>query len=198
MTQTIAPPGSNPVAIAFGDGRLWVADSVARELFEIDPATGSLRRTVSLDLQPGAIALAGGAIWVAGYNNATVEKLDPTSGRTLARVHVGDGPAALAFAAGSLWVANSLDATVSRVDPATRAVTPRSRSGAARPRWRPRRLGVGRQSILRQTSPGSIPAATGAGDVEVDGSPDIARLPAPDACGWESRPTVAATAAGRS
>ena len=80
VTQTIVLPGSNPVAIAFGDGRLWVADSVARELFEIDPATGSLRRTLSLDLQPSAIALAGGAIWVAGYNNATVEKLDPGLG----------------------------------------------------------------------------------------------------------------------
>jgi YVTN family beta-propeller protein len=98
---------------------LWVADSVDRELFEIDPATDSLERTVSLDLQPSAILIAGGALWVAGYNVAMVEKLDAVSGRVITRVRVGDGPSALAFAAGSLWVANSLDSTVSRIGPVT-------------------------------------------------------------------------------
>ena len=43
-TETVAPtiqlPGANPDAIAFGAGRLWVADSSMRELFEIDPAGG--------------------------------------------------------------------------------------------------------------------------------------------------------------
>ena len=69
--------------MAFGADRLWVADSGTRELFEIDPGSGSLRRTLSLDLQPSALALADGAIWVAGYNDATVEKIDPASGRAI-------------------------------------------------------------------------------------------------------------------
>ena len=56
---------------------MWVADSVDRELFEIDPATDTLQRTWQLDLQPSAIATGDGAVWVAGYGNATVEKLDP-------------------------------------------------------------------------------------------------------------------------
>ena len=120
MTQTIRLPGSNAAALAFGDGRLWVADAVTRRLFEIDPATGSLQRTLTLDEQPSAIMPGTGAVWVASYGGAAVEELDPTSGRTLARVHVGDGPTALALAAGSLWVANSLDATVSPINLATK------------------------------------------------------------------------------
>jgi DNA-binding beta-propeller fold protein YncE len=66
VTQTIPLPGANPGAIAYGAGGLWVADSAADELFEIDPASGSPRRTFSLGLQPSAVVLADGAIWVAG------------------------------------------------------------------------------------------------------------------------------------
>ena len=118
VTQTIALPGSNPDALAIGGDRLWVADSVARRLFELDLASGRLRRTVSLDLRPSAVAFAAGALWVAGYDSATVEKLDPVSGRTVGRVRVGSGPVAITVGFGSLWVANSLDATVSQIDPA--------------------------------------------------------------------------------
>ena len=162
VTQTITLPGSHPVAMPFGEGRLWVADSSARELFEIDPASGSLERTLPLDLQPSALALADGAIWVAGYDDATVQKIAPASGRTIGRVHVGNGPAALAFGAGSLWVANSLDATVSRVDPATLTVQ-RHDPGRQRPgrAGRRRRVGVGRQSVLRHRLPDRPAARSG-------------------------------------
>jgi streptogramin lyase len=123
VTQTITLPWAHPGAIAVGAGRVWVADPAARQLAEIDPATGSLQRTLPVDLQPSAIVTAGQAIWVAGYDTATVEKLAPASGRVLARVRVGAGPAALAVGAGSLWVANTLGVTVSRINLATSAVT---------------------------------------------------------------------------
>ena len=118
VIQTIALPGSNLGALAYGAGELWVADSVARRVFEIDPASGSLRRTLSTEVRPSALIVAGGSLWVAGYDTATIEKVDPVSGRAVARVRVGDGPVAIAFSDDSLWVANNLDATVSRLDPA--------------------------------------------------------------------------------
>jgi len=129
VTQTITLPWAHPGAIAVGVGRVWVADPAARQLAEIDPATGSLQRTLPVDLQPSAIAVAGQAIWVAGYGTATVEKLAPVSGHVLARVRVGADPAALAVGDGSLWVASSADATVSRIDLATSAVTATIRVG---------------------------------------------------------------------
>jgi hypothetical protein len=83
-TDTAAPPidlpGANPDAIAYGAGRVWVADSVDRELFEIDPGTDALERTWQLDLQPSAIATGDGRVWVAGYGSAMVEKLDSATG----------------------------------------------------------------------------------------------------------------------
>lgn len=117
IAQTVTLPGSNLDAVAYGAGHVWLADSVARRLFEVDAASGSLRRVLSIDVRPSAVIVAAGAVWVAGYDSATVEKLDPISGRAVGRVRVGDGPVSLAFSAGSLWSANDLDATVSRVDP---------------------------------------------------------------------------------
>jgi YVTN family beta-propeller protein len=123
VTQTIALPGSNLVAVAFGLNELWVADAVTRELFEIDPTTGSLTNTVALDVQPSALIVADHAIWVTGYDAATVEKIDPSSGHTAARVAVGNGPSALAVASGAVWVANRLEGTISRIDLATKRVS---------------------------------------------------------------------------
>jgi peptide/nickel transport system substrate-binding protein len=123
VTQTIQLHGATPVAIAYGAAGLWVADSGDKELLEIDPNSDSLKRALSLDLQPSAVLIRGGAVWVTGYNDATLEQIDPETGRVIGRVHVGNGPVSVAYAAGSLWVANSLDSTVSRIDPATRKVT---------------------------------------------------------------------------
>jgi virginiamycin B lyase len=123
VTQMITLPWGHPGAMAFGAGRVWVADPAARQLAEINPVTGSLARTLSVNLQPSAIAAVGPAIWVAGNDSPTVEELAAASGRVLARVRVGAGPSALAVGAGSLWVASSVEATISRIDLATSAVT---------------------------------------------------------------------------
>jgi YVTN family beta-propeller protein len=122
VTRTITLPWAHPGAIAYGAGQVWVADPAARQLAEINPATGSLARTLPVNLQPSAIAAVGQAVWVGGNDSPTVERLAP-SGRVLARVGVGADPSALAVGAGSLWVASSMNATVSRIDLATSAVT---------------------------------------------------------------------------
>jgi YVTN family beta-propeller protein len=123
VIQTIPLPGVNPVAIAYGPAGLCVADSGDKALFEINPVSDLLKRTLSLDLQPSAVLLRGRTVWVTGYNDATLEKINAETGHVFARVRVGNGPASVAYAVGSLWVANSLDSTVSRIDAATRKVT---------------------------------------------------------------------------
>jgi YVTN family beta-propeller protein len=86
-------------------------------LIEIDPGTGEVRRTLTLDLQPTALAVGKEAIWVADYDAQTVAEIDPGSGQTVATIAVGKGPSALAVVDGAVWVANALDSTVSRIDP---------------------------------------------------------------------------------
>jgi YVTN family beta-propeller protein len=119
VTWTSQLAETGPVAMAYGDGGLWVADSTDQDLLELGPMSGSVLRTFSLDVHPTSVALAGGLVWVAAYSAGTVEGIDPETGQAVGAVSVGNGPSAICFGGGYLWVANSLDSTVSAVDPAT-------------------------------------------------------------------------------
>jgi YVTN family beta-propeller protein len=119
VTWTTQLAETGPVAMAYGDGGLWVADSTDQDLLELGPMSGSVLRTFSLDVHPTSIALAGGLVWVAAYSAGTVEGINPETGQAVGAVSVGNGPAAICFGGGHLWVANNLDSTVSVVDPAT-------------------------------------------------------------------------------
>jgi YVTN family beta-propeller protein len=50
VTQTIPLGGANPVALTFGAGRLWVADSTTRMLYKLDPSTGDLLPSIPLEV----------------------------------------------------------------------------------------------------------------------------------------------------
>ena len=122
VTQTVRLGGAGAAAVAFGGGRLWVADPTDQRLIEVEPQTGSIRRTLTLDLRPTTLAFGDGVIWVGDYTANLVAQIAANSGETLSTTHVGNGPAALALGAASVWVANALDGTVSRIQPETAAV----------------------------------------------------------------------------
>jgi YVTN family beta-propeller protein len=110
---------TGPVAMAYGNGGVWVADSTDEDLLELGAISGSVLRSFSLDEHPTSIALADGLVWVAAFDAGTVEAIDPSTGQDVGTVSVGNGPSAISFGGGYLWVANNLDSTVSAVDPAT-------------------------------------------------------------------------------
>jgi peptide/nickel transport system substrate-binding protein len=115
---TQIPLGAGRVAaLAFGLGRLWVADSARHELLALDPFTGRRLTAFPIDVRPSALALGAGSVWITDYDDGLLTRVDPRSGADLGTIHVGDGPAAVAFGDDGVWVANSLDSTVSRVDP---------------------------------------------------------------------------------
>jgi peptide/nickel transport system substrate-binding protein len=122
VTRTVRVGGASAAAVSFGRGSLWVADPTAQRLIELEAETGSVRRTLTLDLRPTTLAVGDGVIWVGDQTANLVEQIAATSGKTLATTHVGNGPAALAVGAGGVWVANGLDGTVSRIQPDTAAV----------------------------------------------------------------------------
>ena len=122
ITWTAELAETGPAAMAYGEGGLWVADSTDQALLELNPLSGSVLQSFSLDVHPAALALADGLVWVAANNSGTVEGVDPGTGQVVGTVDVGNGPSAIVFSHGYLWVANSLDSTVSVVDPATFAV----------------------------------------------------------------------------
>jgi YVTN family beta-propeller protein len=112
----------SPLALAFGDGALWVAS--AMRLSRIEPATNAVTASAPV---PGAAAIAAGNgyLWliVPGELHGEVWRFDPSSISPTATVQVGVQPSAIAIGDdGSVWVANSGDGTVSRVEPLTATV----------------------------------------------------------------------------
>src|SRR4029450_2807313 len=102
VSQTIPDVGTAPSAIAFGDGSLWVADTIGSELVEVDPASGDTKG-VPLTGQPSGVTFTATGVWVS-VAPAGVARVDPADlSVTLAYQGVGNGPTAVLPAFGSIW-----------------------------------------------------------------------------------------------
>jgi YVTN family beta-propeller protein len=122
VTQIVRLGGASAASIAAGTGGLWVADPVGRRVLELETRTGSVGRTLTVNLRPTSLAVGKRSLWIADDSTNLVEEISTASGRTLSTTRVGNGPTALALGAGGLWVANARDGTVSRIEPSTGAV----------------------------------------------------------------------------
>jgi len=111
--------GRGPVAIAAGEGGIWVATG-AGTVDRLDPVTGK-RATPPLRVpDPTGIAAGEGSVWVTSRLAGTVTRMDPRTRRvTGAPIRVGRQPDDVAVGFGSVWVANADNQTVSRIDART-------------------------------------------------------------------------------
>jgi streptogramin lyase len=109
--------GGSPVAVAAGEGAVWVADNTGGTVTRIDPATGTVQGDpVRVGSGPKAIAVGDGGVYVA-CGDDSVWRIDPvTGGATRAPVDIGD-PAGIAVGDNALWVASASDGTVTPLEP---------------------------------------------------------------------------------
>jgi YVTN family beta-propeller protein len=129
IAETIPLPAGSRTAMALGAGSLWMADDPDGAVRRIDPVTGAVIKTISLDDGPSAMAFGHGAVWVANDREDSVLQIRPSTNSVVRATSVGADPVALAVSADAIWVANSGDGTVSRIDPATSTVTDTIRVG---------------------------------------------------------------------
>jgi peptide/nickel transport system substrate-binding protein len=119
--QTITV-GNGPSGVAYGEKAVWVTNSADGTVSEIDPETGSVRRTLSAVIGSSGIAVGFGRVWIASPPSGSVVALDPGSGRVVERIGVGVDPGAIVTGAGAVWVVNRADDTVSKIEPRAAAV----------------------------------------------------------------------------
>jgi DNA-binding SARP family transcriptional activator/DNA-binding beta-propeller fold protein YncE len=132
---------TEPAAIAFGVGSLWVATSDRETLLQIDPRSHRVRRTIGLGAQPNALAVADGYVWVVCSRSKRLFQFDAVTGlrlreltlRTKPPAREGKGlpfgllgfeldePVDVAAGGGAGWVAYVYE--VARVGATTGAVT---------------------------------------------------------------------------
>jgi ABC-type branched-subunit amino acid transport system substrate-binding protein/streptogramin lyase len=117
--------------VAAGAGAIWAISGAGARVYEIDPASGSVRARIPITGRTGgarpvpvAVAVGEGAVWVLNGNAPSLTRIDPKLAAVTATIPLGVGsnPSAIATGEGAVWVAKSGDGTVGRVDPDGRSV----------------------------------------------------------------------------
>ena len=101
------PPA--PVSIAAGDGSVWVGEqrsfSGPAGIWQFEPTTATVVRTVQVVGTPLGIATGDGAVWVAGGESGVLSELDARRGIVIRSLRLGHSLLDVAYAAGAVWVA---------------------------------------------------------------------------------------------
>ncbi len=110
--------GGSPIAVAAGEGSVWVADNLRGRLLRIDPDVRTQVRSARAGNGPVAVAVGSGAVWVASADG-TVRRFDARTGAATDDPESVPGAAGVAVGEGSVWVTSRSEGTVTRLDPAT-------------------------------------------------------------------------------
>jgi CubicO group peptidase (beta-lactamase class C family)/streptogramin lyase len=128
--------GTNPQALALGDGSLWVANGFGHYLTRMDPATGKIESTIPLD-QHGdakdsfpwcaceAVTIDANGVWAIAHDTRKLVHIDPQTNRVTSSLTLPNAPDGTPLqpwdvlsAEGSLWV-TAAPHVVLRIDPKT-------------------------------------------------------------------------------
>ena len=124
VIRSIACPSPCPTGLAAKGDALWVADRFTDTIYELDRASGEVRRALDAPCyQPVGLALDDeGKLWIGSdlpdYGHDKLYRLDPDSGEVIAVVPSPvDFVRSLAWSQKALWVGTRKKQLI-RVDPA--------------------------------------------------------------------------------
>ncbi|HEY5052665.1 MAG TPA: serine/threonine-protein kinase [Solirubrobacterales bacterium] len=115
--------GGRPGPIAFGDGRVWVADDAGSGITAINASSATVfRRGIVPHVAPLRLGVGAGGLWVSSATTGNVRRIDLGDAVADPSILAGRGPAGVTVGHGMVWVANSRSGTVSRVDPSLHSI----------------------------------------------------------------------------
>lgn len=88
-----APAGAGHSGMAWAEGSLWIGHYAERRIYEVDPASGEVRRVLSSDRCVTGVSWAGGELWHAtgGPEGSDLRRIDPLSGAIIGKASVPAG-----------------------------------------------------------------------------------------------------------
>jgi YVTN family beta-propeller protein len=129
VIQTISVGQGTLGFIAYGDGRLYVPDTIADTtsvIFVIDAVSGKTLQTINLSSPVTGVAYAEGFIYaaelVSGAPKDCLAVIDANSGQLIQLISIDVYPLGVTYGQGRIYVANTNTGTVSVIDAATRMV----------------------------------------------------------------------------
>lgn len=109
-----------PIAVAAGEGAVWVASMAGGVVSKIDPETNKrVGKPIVTDDAPYSIDAAFGKVWVATFQNDKLIQIDPESRKVVKTTKVDNRPFGMTHGFGSMWVTSIRNESISRIDPAT-------------------------------------------------------------------------------
>ena len=84
------PVGSKPVAIAAGEGSVWVGDARDGTITRVDPETQKVVKTIGIGAPVVDLATGLGGVWAATGGFGEVVRIDPEVGAVAQRIPLGD------------------------------------------------------------------------------------------------------------
>ncbi|HWM74545.1 MAG TPA: hypothetical protein VNQ53_12425 [Nocardioides sp.] len=115
--DTRIPVGEAPLRIAATPDGVWVSVIGDGTVVRIDPATGEIDQTVTLEparSEPEGLAWDGAHLWVVDQANARVVQLAP-DGAEVSSTDVGEGPRLTAAGPSGIWVTNYVEGSLSHI-----------------------------------------------------------------------------------
>lgn len=112
--------GENPSGVAYGDGRVWVANTGEGSVSVIDPLTNSVTDTYEVGGFPGDVSVGLGAAWVSDGSRGVVTKLAFGQEDEPVEIELGtqDQRLDVAPGVGYIWVVAE-GGSLYRIDPRT-------------------------------------------------------------------------------
>jgi glutamine cyclotransferase len=88
-----APGGGGDSGLAWAEGTLWVGESRARKIHQIDPETGAILRTIESNRFVTGVTWVEGELWHGTWegDQSEVRRVDPQSGEVLEQLEMPSG-----------------------------------------------------------------------------------------------------------
>jgi glutamine cyclotransferase len=88
-----APGHGDDAGLAWADGSLWVGQHRARTIYQIDPESGAIRRTIESNRFVTGVTWVDGELWHGTWEGgeSDVRRVDPESGQVLQRLELSGG-----------------------------------------------------------------------------------------------------------
>jgi len=88
-----APGHGNDSGLAWAEGSLWVAQYRDRKIYQIDPGTGAVKRTIESNRFVTGVTFVDGELWHGTWegDESDIRRIDPESGAVLERLEMPRG-----------------------------------------------------------------------------------------------------------
>lgn len=88
-----APGAGRDSGLAWAEGSLWVGQYLDRRIFQVDPQTGAVLRTIESNRFVTGVTWVDGELWHATWDGdeSDVRRIDPQSGAALERLEMPAG-----------------------------------------------------------------------------------------------------------